>query len=195
MKLLAAVPLIAASAALAACGSSSSSSSSTSAQAPTSTTATNAATAGGRLDARDKDYAIKSQQGALFEIEAGKLALKNASSPQAKKFAKQMMKDHGAEAKALSRLVAPLGVNLPPKPDNTEIKEIQTISKYKGHRFDVAYLRLEIGDHRDDIATDHKETSEGVSPKLKGFAVRFATMYRRHLKLALSSQKAIGGQT
>lgn len=195
MKTRILLPFAVVAVAVAGCGSSGSSNNSGSPQASTSATATNAQTAGGKLDARDKDFVIKSQQGALFEVEAGKLALKNASSKQAKSFAQQMIKDHSTEAQALSKVAAPLGVKLPPKPDNTEIKEIQTISKYKGHRFDVAYLRLEIGDHRDDIQGDHKETSEGVNPKVKGFAVRFATMYRRHLKLALSDQKQIGGQT
>lgn len=187
-----------AAAGAAGCGSSSSSSTGSTdatAQASTSTTATNAQTAGGRLDARDKDYAIKTQQGALFEIEAGKLALKNASSPTAKAFAKRMMKDHGREAQALSKLVGPLGVKLPPNPDNTEIKEIQTISKYSGKRFDTAYLRLEIGDHRDDIDVVHKEDSEGVNPQLTAFAKRFTPMYRAHLKLAVNSQQKLGGQT
>jgi putative membrane protein len=189
--------LAAAAALLAGCGSSSdnSSSNNTTPQASTSPTATNAQTASGALDARDKDFVIKTQQGALFEIQAGKLGLKNASTPQGKKFAKRMIKDHSGEAAALSKLAGKLHVSLPPKPDNTEIKEIQTISKYHGKRFDTAYLRLEIADHRDDIAGAHKETSEGVNQQVVTFARRYTVTYRTHLKLAVASQQAVGGQT
>lgn len=184
--------------AVAGCGSSSNSSSNSSKSsgknATTSPTATTANSSGGKVGAKDRDYLIKTQQGALFEIMGGKLAQKNASSPIVKQYAKRLQTDHTNEDHAVSKVAGSLKVKLPTRPDNTEIKELQTISKYKGHRFDTAYLRLEIGDHRDDIQADHKEQAESKNPQTKAFATRWAAMYRTHLKLGIAAQKKVGGQ-
>ncbi len=94
-------------------------------------------------DAQIAAIAVAANQ---VDIDAGKLAMKQASDPEVKAFAEQMVTDHSAVNEQAAELVKKLNVT----PEENELskslkadgeKTLDKLRKLKGDEFDQAYMR------------------------------------------------------
>jgi putative membrane protein len=126
----------------------------------------------------------------------GAMALKKATRPDVKAFAKLMMSEHHALRQAGQQLAKQLGVEpKPPERDPLapyvagETKALQTTPKGAG--FDRAYIDNEVTIHQAvlDLANQARVTTQ--TPQLRDLIEKAIPVIRKHLDQALAIQKQL----
>jgi putative membrane protein len=141
-----------------------------------------AAAMDGKLSVSDQQFVQDASQAGATEIEASKLALKNSSDPQVKKFATQMITDHTKLARNLDVIAAKKGLKAPPAADSAVIGKLQEL---KGADFDKAYIeQVAVGGHQKAVELFQKESDSGADPQLKAAATRALPVIKHHLAMA-----------
>jgi putative membrane protein len=130
---------------------------------------------------------------------AGAAAVKKASSPAVKKFAREMMADHHAlrlagEQVAKQAKITPSAPASDPVAPLVQQETSVLDSTPAGSRFDRAYIDQEVAAHR--AVKDLLERSEGEAdnPDLKAAIGKARPVVDRHLKEAEGLQQKLAGQ-
>src|SRR3954463_13200291 len=118
----------------------------------------------------DRDYITGTIQGARFEIAAGHVAQRHATSKSARALAQRFVTDHSAELKEALALAKQLSVKTPAGLSVMQRHEIAQFSRHTGSAFDRAYVRVERTDHVQDIKDNDAEVVEGTTASAKAFA-------------------------
>ena len=135
---------------------------------------------------RIKDLAIAN----MAEIEAGKLALEKAQSPEVKKFAQQMVDDHGKMLEEVQQLAQSKGVELPSAPDAKHQKAMKKLQSASGEKFDREYMNAMVKDHRDSLKLAQRTAKRAKDGELKSSAEKAAPEIQDHLKMAQDIAKS-----
>jgi len=122
----------------------------------------------------------------IFEIETSRLAATNASSPDVKKFAEQMIAGHTATT---TKLNAAAGAASPVIIPATEISPAQqqiidNLALMTGADFDAAYARAQVDAHQAALDELKAYAQNGDVPTLTVFATETIPVVTRHLDLA-----------
>jgi len=117
-----------------------------------------------------------------FEIDSSKLALDKAVSPDVKKFARQMIKDHTRAARRLMNIVKKEGDTPPadalaPKDEET-MKQLQAAS---GAEFDKTYVGAQEKAHMDAVALFKSYSDSPDDKRLGRFAKKTLPTLEMHL--------------
>jgi putative membrane protein len=136
----------------------------------------------------------------LAEIEAGKLAASQASSPDVKKFGQQMVDDHTKQLQELQKLAQARNVELPTTPDAKHQRAAKRLQGLSGADFDREYMRMQVKDHRDAHKIAERAAKRGKDGEVKAAAGKAAPEIQAHLKMAqqISGQQkggAAGGKS
>ncbi|MEX3931554.1 DUF4142 domain-containing protein [Paraburkholderia phymatum] len=135
-----------------------------------------------KLAPGDQQFVQDASQAGATEIAASKLALKNSSDPQVKKFAQQMIADHMRLARSLDVVAAGKGLGKAPGADSALVGKLQGL---KGADFDKAYIdEVAVGGHQKAVELFQKESESGQDPQLKSAATRALPVIRHHLQMA-----------
>jgi putative membrane protein len=132
----------------------------------------------------DMQFANKASQGGTAEVKLGELALKNASSPDVKKFGQKMVDDHTKAGDKLKTIANKDNISLPPDMGAKEKATYDRFSRLQGADFDKAYMRDMVKDHKADVAEFQKEANGGKNSDLKQFASDTLPTLQEHLKMA-----------
>lgn len=142
------------------------------------------------LSHRDRSFISSAAQGGLEEVENGKLASQKSQNPQVKDLADRMVQDHGQANDKLKQLASDKGVSLPDKIASSEQREMDKLQKLSGDKFDQAFTKEEVADHKKVIKEFEHEAKYGSDPDLKQFAQDSLPTLREHLRLAEEAQNA-----
>lgn len=123
-----------------------------------------------------------------MEVELGKLASTNASSPAVKAFGQQMVSDHTKANDELKTLAASKNITLPATPGNKHQDHINDLKEKKGADFDKAYIDLMVDDHKEDVDAFQKEANDGKDAEIKAFAAGKVPTLQHHLDMAKSTK-------
>lgn len=138
----------------------------------------------GSLSTLDKEYLKDTAQSNLEEIQAGPRVIPQAGTPQAREFARRMVRDHTRANAALKRVAARTGDKLPTDISSEQQAVINRLSQMHGSRFDAAYKQEMIRDHTSDIAETRREISLGRSPIVRANAQKNLRLLQMHLRMA-----------
>ena len=152
----------------------------------TGSSATNGATRA------DSSFAREAAEGGMFEVELGRVAVKNASNEKAKEFGKRMIDDHIKAGDQLKQIAARDSISLPSGLDSKHQVLLDRFSKMTGTTFDRAYARDMVKDHPSDVAAFQKEADTGSNPDLKSFAGSTLPTLQDHLRMAKDNEQAVG---
>lgn len=122
----------------------------------------------------------------LAEIELGRLAADNASSPDVRQFAQRMVDDHQRAGEALKAVAAQKDVTLAIKLDDEHRKTYDGLAALKGPAFDKAYMAHMVKAHLEAVALFQKEGKAGQDPDVQEWAAKTLPMIQEHLKAASS---------
>ncbi|MES3039215.1 MAG: DUF4142 domain-containing protein [Bdellovibrionota bacterium] len=131
------------------------------------------------------------------DIEAGQLAKTNATHPEVKKFAEQMVTDHTSVNKSAVELVTKLKVTPQDNPTSNSLKTAgkQNIAKLKGLKgaaFDKAYVDNEVAYHQSVLdAVDKVLIPSAQNAELKALLVKVRPAFVAHLEHAKHIQTTI----
>lgn len=132
--------------------------------------------------APSSDFAMKASVGNTFEVDESKLALKQASSPKVKEFARMMISDHTMAEKKLQTAAKKSGANVEMTLDDPHQSMVTALQGKTGADFDKAYIADQIQAHQETSAllADYKQS--GDDPKLKAWATATLPKVNMHLK-------------
>jgi putative membrane protein len=138
----------------------------------------------------DRAFIAKAAEGDMAEVAEGKIAGQNGQSPTVKEFGGRMVHDHTSINDNLQRIAAGKGVRVPDKLDSSGEKGIDKLQGLSGTKFDKAYSKQQVSDHKKAIKAFEKEAKSGSDSDLKGFAEQTLPTLREHLKLAQAAESA-----
>ena len=130
----------------------------------------------------------------LAEIEHGRLAARNASSPAVKQFAARMVDDHSKAGEELKKLAAQKEVTLATRLDDQHRSMQGKLAGLKGAAFDKAYVDHMVAAHLKAVALFQQQAKDGQDPDVKAWAAKTLPTLQEHLKMA-SSMKGTAGKT
>jgi putative membrane protein len=136
----------------------------------------------------DQQFLDQAASGGMAEVEAGKLAQKQAQSHAVRSFGAKMAHDHSAVNARLMALAKKL--NMTPNATPADMSQLASLN---GADFDKAYIPGQVQGHQDMIAAFEAEASNGQNAQLKRFAQGALPTLRSHLKQAEAIAKRIGG--
>jgi putative membrane protein len=132
------------------------------------------------------------------DIDAGKLALSKAHSPDVKKFAQLMITDHSAVNKSATELVQKLRVTPESNPTSQSLQNggdanLAALKKLNGSAFDRAYIDHEVAYHQSVLdAVDTTLIPSAQNPELKALLVKVRPAFVAHLDHAKQLQGELG---
>jgi putative membrane protein len=132
------------------------------------------------------------------DIDAGKLAQSNGSSPEVKAFGKQMVTDHTAVNKQAVALVQKLKVTPQDNPTSQSLKSggadnLKSLKTLKGAAFDTAYIEHEIAYHAQVIdAIKGTLIPNARNDELKQLLMTGLPLFEGHLEHAKQIQNSLG---
>jgi len=159
----------------------------------TDTTSSSAA-AGGLTDA---NIVALLDEANMADSAAGAYAVKKATSPEVKEFARLMMGEHHALRMQGQQLAQKLGVT-PELPANDPLKPVaqSAMAKFKaapkGAQFDRTYIETEIGVHHAVIDVAEKGHDAAQNAELKQLIEQAKPVIEKHIKHAEEIQKKLG---
>ncbi len=149
-----------------------------------------ASTGGGQLnDAQIAAIAVAANQ---VDIEAGRAAKRKTKNAQVKKFANDMIRDHGSANKQAAALVKKLGVTPEENDTSRAITQggkdnLDNLKSMKGKEFDRAYAEHEVAYHQEVLsALDEKLIPNAQNAELKSLLQSVRAVVAQHLDHASS---------
>jgi putative membrane protein len=126
----------------------------------------------------------------LAEVEHGRLATRNASSPRVRRFAQRMINDHQKAGNQLKDLASRGEVTLATKLDDQHQATQDDLAKLKGGPFDQAYMALMVKAHLQAVALFQQQAKNAQDRDVKAWASRMVPMLQEHVRLASSLNAA-----
>jgi len=142
--------------------------------------------------AADEAWVMKIAKASMAEVELGKLAAEKASSDEVKKFGQRMADDHSKANDELKTLAQSKNITLPSEIGPEEKALRDRLMKLSGPAFDQAYMKAMVSDHVKDVNEFKLESKSGKDPEVKAWAAKTLPTLEEHLKLARSTNGAVG---
>lgn len=120
----------------------------------------------------------------LAEIEAGKLAAEKATNADVKKFAQQMVDEHGKQLQEIRKIAQAKKIELPAAPDAKHKRALEKLQSLSGADFDRRYMRMQIAEHRDARRLAERTAKGAADADLKAAAQKAAPAIQEHQKMA-----------
>jgi putative membrane protein len=128
----------------------------------------------------------------MAEVEHGRLASQNASSPDVKQFAQRMVDDHSRAAGEMKGLAKEREVTLATKLDDEHRATQDRLAKLKGAAFDKAYMEHMVNAHIEAVKLLQQEADAGQDDAVKAWAAKTLPTIQEHLKMASSLNATLG---
>ncbi|HEY0393880.1 MAG TPA: DUF4142 domain-containing protein [Candidatus Elarobacter sp.] len=147
----------------------------------------------GGATGQDTNFAVRAAQGGQAEVTLAAMAMKKSKNATVLAFARMMNADHTKNNAQLATIVKRMG-GMPPSdvgPDNKAVAA--RLSALSGTPFDAAYLQSQVTAHQKMLALMQTEVTSGRAPALVAFAKQTAPVVQRHLALAQSDVRKMGG--
>ncbi len=146
------------------------------------------------LSADDQKFVKEAAIGGMYEVQAGQVAARKATSAEVKQMAQHIVADHTQANEKLMSLARAKGVqDLPADLDAKHKKKLEHLSKLSGAQFDREYSQMMVSDHKDDIKAFEKEAKNGSDADLKQFASTTLPTLNQHLSMAQGGTHAARG--
>jgi putative membrane protein len=132
----------------------------------------------------DQKFLKEAVAGDLAEVNMGRLAQQNGQSEDVKQFGQMLQNDHGQHLQKAQAMAQQMGVTPPTDPMPKAKKMYDRLSKEQGAKFDKAFAKAMVKDHKEDIAKYQKE-AKSKGP-LAQFAEETVPTLQKHLQTAQS---------
>jgi len=147
-----------------------------------------------KLDQADQDFVNKASMSDMAEINVSRIAVKSASDDGVKKFAQQMIDDHGKTSKEMLEIVNKKRLSAPERMDAEHDKLARKLGSLSGSDFDTEYVAGQVKDHEAAVALFEAQAKDGKDDDLRAFAKKHLPHLREHLKMAQDLHKKLGGK-
>nr|ALS88907.1 protein of unknown function (DUF4142) [uncultured bacterium] len=144
------------------------------------------------LNVHDQKFVQQAAQAGIAEVDAGKLASSQGSSDSIKKFANQMVQDHGKANDELKQIAQGKGAIVPDTADRAHRSLLDKLKKLSGPQFDRRYIAdAGVRDHQEAVRLFRDEANKGADPDVKAFAQKTLPVIESHLQMARDIAKEV----
>jgi putative membrane protein len=130
----------------------------------------------------DQTFIKDAIEGDLSEVNVGKLAQQNGQSDDVKQFGQTLQQDHSQNLQQAQSLAQQEGVTPPTEPNAKQKRVYDRLSKEHGAKFDQAFARAMVTDHKQDIAKFEKQAKKNDA--VGQFAQQTLPALKKHLQMA-----------
>jgi putative membrane protein len=124
----------------------------------------------------------------MFEIQSSELAQQKAATEDARKFATQMVTDHGKTSSELKSL-APDKSALPATLDSSHQAKLDKLKDMQGDTFTMEYNSIQLSAHKDAVDLFERYAKGGDNQQIKDWAGRTLPALKHHLEMAQALNK------
>jgi putative membrane protein len=146
----------------------------------------------GKTSAEQK-FMTDAMQGDMAEVQMGKLAQQKSSNDKVKQFGEKLVADHGANLDKAKSLAQSMNMTPPTGPSAKQKAMYEKLSKLSGSKFDRAFAKSMVTDHKKDIKEFQKESKK--SGEAADFAKQTLPTLKEHLQIAESLRKGSRSST
>jgi putative membrane protein len=130
-------------------------------------------------------FVKKASEANLAEVETGKLGASRAQSPEVKKFAEQMVKDHTKAGTELTTIAKDKSLIVSRSVGPEHKAAMESLKAKSGAEFDAAFMEQMKKDHDKAVALfTSASTADEVDPELQSFAKRTLPTLEHHQHMA-----------
>lgn len=153
--------------------------------APADSTMAKKSAAKSSVSAGDEKMMMQLAQANMAEIATAELAQTKSSNQQVLKFSKQMIDDHSAALKDVSKLADDKGIKLPKETDAKHKAELKKMNTLNPAEFDREYIsKAGVADHENAKKLVGKISSDAKDPDFKALGQKLQPIIDMHLKMA-----------
>jgi putative membrane protein len=146
-----------------------------------------------RLTTAERLFASAAAANSLYEVEASKLALTCAESPQVKAFAQMMVEQLTQSNHELAALMRTKGMSPPRGLAADKLTKLHRLTELSEAKFDKGYVRsVGIDDRQADLARFERASREASDPELRAWISKALPTLRDHLEAAQKTAAALG---
>ena len=132
----------------------------------------------------DAKHAHQIAQSDMAEVQAGKMGVSKATSPEVKKFAQSMVEDHGKHLGELRTMAKTKGMQLPSTPAKKHQDAMKKLESASGAEFDKLFMTQMVKDHEDALKLVQDTAKKAKDAELKADAEKTAPVIQKHLEEA-----------
>jgi putative membrane protein len=127
----------------------------------------------------------------MFEIESNKLGQEKGNAED-KKFAAQMVTDHGKTSTELKGLVSSgkVKAELPTALDSSHQSKLDELKSKSGKDFSADFSSMQVDAHKDAVSLFERYGNSGDNPELKAWAIKTLPALKHHLEMAQKLDKS-----
>ena len=145
-----------------------------------------------RLASDDRAFIKQAAGAGIYEVEASKLAVQKAQSPQVRKFAQMLVQQHTVANAQLKSLAEDKSYTFPVEMPSAKRSTLASLSQSSGAAFDTAYVQqVGIKDHKTDIKHFETAARSAKDPDLKAWAGNTLPSLKEHLAAAEALEASV----
>lgn len=133
----------------------------------------------------------KAIAGNLSEIKVGELAQRKGATEGVRHFGQVLEQDHSKANQQAMTAASAMGVTPPAEPTPKEQRIYDHLASLSGTKFDKAFVKAMVKDHKHDIAKYRKEAKASNSPA-SNYAQTVLPDLHKHLRMAESLERNRG---
>ncbi len=145
----------------------------------------------GQFSKKDFQFVKAAARGGMMEVELGKIAQEKGAIPAVQDFGKRMVTDHSQINTELKELATSKGATLPAMLLRKQRRQVQHLEGLSPARFDRAYAKDMVRDHKHDIKAFEKAAKHAKNPELRAFAQKTVSILKEHLRLAQEMEASV----
>ena len=154
-----------------------------------STTATTPGTSAQKLSWSDRRFITNVAEDNQKEIQLAQLGAQQASSPDVKRFAQQMVEDHTKMGQELQAFASSRQIQL--ELDTNSARKEEKLSKQTGADFDRDFMKQMIAEHKKVVKSFEDRAEDSKDAELKQFAQAALPKLQHHLQMAQQLEQSI----
>lgn len=139
----------------------------------------------------DSEFMAKAASGGMLEVEMGKQVAARAVTPDAKKFAEQMVSDHTKSNAELMALAAKKNITLPTTLSDKHKDVLKDVTEEKGVKMDQEYMKEMLKDHQEDVKEFTDASIKASDPDIKAFAAKNVPVLQMHLDMVTKMKPTV----
>lgn len=139
----------------------------------------------------DSEFLAKAASGGMLEVALGKAVATGAMTPDAKKFAEQMVTDHTKANAELMALAAKKNITLPATLSDDHKDVLKKVTEEKGIKMDQEYMKEMLKDHEEDVKEFTDASIKATDPEIKAFAAKQVPVLKMHLDMVTKMKPVV----
>jgi len=132
----------------------------------------------------DQEFVMKASSSGLAEVNLGTLAAERASSPEVKKYFRQLVEDHTQANKELLAIASKKNITVAQQMDKKHQDLSTKLVAQQGADFDRHFMSHMVKDHEEAVALFSAKAKDAQDEDLKAFAAKTLPKLKEHLRMA-----------